>query len=52
MCPPARRPILISRNRPVPAHVTVLYPFVPPERTDDAVISSLAAAVRGVTRST
>ncbi len=33
----------------VPAHVTVLYPFVPPERTDAAVISSLAAAVRSVT---
>lgn len=33
----------------VPAHVTVLYPFVPPERTDGAVISSLAAAVRSVT---
>jgi 2'-5' RNA ligase len=33
----------------VPAHVTVLYPFVPPERTEDAVISSLAAAVRSVT---
>jgi 2'-5' RNA ligase len=33
----------------VPAHVTVLYPFVPPERTDDAVISSLAAAVMSVT---
>jgi 2'-5' RNA ligase len=30
------------------AHVTVLYPFVPPERTDAAVISSLAAAVRSV----
>jgi len=33
----------------VPAHVTVLYPFVPPERTDDAVISALGAAVRSVT---
>ena len=32
----------------VPAHVTVLYPFVPPERVDDAVISKLAAAVRSV----
>jgi 2'-5' RNA ligase len=32
----------------VPAHVTVLYPFVPPERTDDAVIAALAGAVRSV----
>lgn len=32
----------------VPAHVTVLYPFVPPERVDDAVISELAGAVRSV----
>jgi len=32
----------------VPAHVTVLYPFVPPERVDDAVISSLQRAVRSV----
>jgi 2'-5' RNA ligase len=32
----------------VPAHVTVLYPFVPPERVDDAVISALQGAVRSV----
>ncbi len=32
----------------VPAHVTVLYPFVPPERTDDAVIAALARAIRSV----
>src|SRR5690349_14807212 len=32
----------------VPAHVTVLYPFVPPERTDDAVIAALAGAVGSV----
>ena len=32
----------------VPAHVTVLYPFVPPERTDDAVIAALAQAVGSV----
>jgi 2'-5' RNA ligase len=32
----------------VPAHVTVLYPFVPPERVDDAVISDLAGALRSV----
>jgi 2'-5' RNA ligase superfamily len=32
----------------VPAHVTVLYPFVPPERVDDAVMSALQRAVRSV----
>jgi 2'-5' RNA ligase len=32
----------------VPAHVTVLYPFVPPERVDDRVISDLAGAVGSV----
>jgi 2'-5' RNA ligase superfamily len=32
----------------VPAHVTVLYPFVPPERVDDAVISALQRTVRSV----
>lgn len=32
----------------VPAHVTVLYPFVPPERVNDAVISALRSAVRSV----
>jgi hypothetical protein len=32
----------------VPAHVTVLYPFVPPERVDKAVISALQGAVRSV----
>jgi len=32
----------------VPAHVTVLYPFMPPERVDDAVISDLAGAVGSV----
>jgi hypothetical protein len=32
----------------VPAHVTVLSPFVPPERVDEAVISALQGAVRSV----
>ena len=32
----------------VPAHVTVIYPFVPPGLIDDAVISALAAAVGSV----
>jgi hypothetical protein len=32
----------------VPAHVTVLYPFVPPSEITAAVISDLAAAVKSV----
>ncbi|MGN6791873.1 MAG: 2'-5' RNA ligase family protein [Streptosporangiaceae bacterium] len=32
----------------VPAHVTVLYPFVPPERVDETVISDLAGAVGSI----
>lgn len=32
----------------VPAHVTVLYPFVPPERIDAAVLAALGAAVASV----
>jgi 2'-5' RNA ligase len=34
----------------VPAHVTVLYPFLPPERIDDDVLASLRAAVATVPR--
>jgi hypothetical protein len=32
----------------VPAHVTVLYPFLPPERIDTAVLGRLATVVSGV----
>jgi hypothetical protein len=32
----------------VPAHVTVLYPFLPPDRIDAAVLDALAEAVRTV----
>jgi len=32
----------------VPAHVTVLYPFLPPERLDESALERLAAAVRTV----
>ena len=32
----------------VPAHVTVISPFVPPEHIDDAVIGALAAAIGSV----
>ena len=32
----------------VPAHVTLLFPFVPPAGIDDEVKASLAAALRGV----
>jgi 2'-5' RNA ligase len=38
--PPARRN--------VPAHVTVLYPFMPPADIDDAVLAQLAAIARAV----
>ena len=37
-----------SRAWGVPAHLTVLYPFVPPGEVDDAVLAALAGAVRGV----
>ena len=36
----------------VPAHVTVLHPFVPPEQVDEAVILALASAVARVPRFT
>jgi 2'-5' RNA ligase len=32
----------------VPAHITVLYPFLPPGEIDDAVLESLAAAIAAV----
>jgi hypothetical protein len=32
----------------VPAHVTVLYPFVAPEAISDTLITTLAAVVRSV----
>lgn len=32
----------------VPAHVTVLYPFLPPDRLDDEVVARLRAAVGDV----
>ena len=32
----------------VPAHVSIVYPFVPPEDVDDAVLTRLAAAVATV----
>lgn len=36
----------------VPAHVTVLYPFLPPERIDAEVLSAVATAVATVPRFT
>lgn len=38
--PPARRG--------VPAHVTILYPFMPPEQVDAAVLDQIAAIASGV----
>lgn len=35
----------------VPAHVTVLYPFLPPERIDEAVLSTVRDIVAAVPRS-
>jgi 2'-5' RNA ligase len=37
-----------SASRGVPAHVTVLYPFVPPQQITAAVIEMAAAAVKSV----
>ncbi|WP_344297847.1 2'-5' RNA ligase family protein [Agromyces neolithicus] len=37
-----------SRALGVPAHVTLLYPFVPPNRLDVAVWGALGAAIAGV----
>ncbi len=37
-----------SANRGIPAHVTVLYPFVPPEQITAAAIDKAAAAVASV----
>ena len=34
----------------VPAHVTVLYPFLPPERVDETVLAAVGSAVAGVRR--
>src|SRR5690349_21669596 len=34
----------------VPAHVTVLYPFLPPDRIDDATLAALAGIVRAAPR--
>ena len=37
-----------SARRNVPAHVTVLYPFVPPEQIDDDVLARLRDIARAV----
>ncbi|MEM9513954.1 MAG: 2'-5' RNA ligase family protein [Actinomycetota bacterium] len=37
-------------RRGVPAHVTVLYPFVPPDELSDAVFGDVAAAIAPVSR--
>lgn len=39
-----------SARRGVPAHVTVLYPFVPPSEIDTQVIEAVAVAVASVPR--
>ncbi|HTU67192.1 MAG TPA: 2'-5' RNA ligase family protein [Steroidobacteraceae bacterium] len=37
-----------SARRNVPAHVTVLYPFMPPDQVDADVLATLAAIARAV----
>jgi 2'-5' RNA ligase len=37
-----------SARRNVPAHVTILYPFIAPTRVDEHVISSLTAVARSI----
>lgn len=41
-----RRDLDVAASWGVPAHVTVLYPFMPPSTLDDDVISRLAAVMR------
>ena len=43
-----RRHLDVTAGWGVPAHVTVLYPFVPPEIVDSAVLGMLRAAIRTV----
>lgn len=43
-----RESLDVSASWGVPAHVTVLYPFVPPSRLDDDVMGQVATAVRSV----
>jgi len=37
-----------SARRNVPAHVTILYPFLPPEEVDDGVLAQIAAIAANV----
>jgi 2'-5' RNA ligase len=39
-----------SARRNVPAHVTILYPFLAPHQVDDAVVARLRAIAAGVPR--
>src|SRR3954466_12753022 len=51
---PAVGPFRASLDRAaswgVPAHVTVLYPFLPPERIDEAVLAAVREIVAAVPR--
>ncbi|MGH3621566.1 MAG: 2'-5' RNA ligase family protein [Sciscionella sp.] len=44
-----RRALARSATVGVPAHVTVLYPFLAPERVDDAVLDKVREALSGTT---
>ncbi|MGY1750447.1 2'-5' RNA ligase family protein [Modestobacter sp. SYSU DS0511] len=43
-----RRQFDVSASWGVPAHVTVVYPFMPPNQVDDGVLTGLSRAVAGV----
>lgn len=45
---PFRNELDPTARRGVPAHVTVLFPFVPAQAVDDATVGALRDAVRGV----
>ena len=47
---PSRAALDIAASLGVPAHMTVLYPFLPPERIDDHVLSVVRATVAAVPR--
>ncbi|MGV9533539.1 2'-5' RNA ligase family protein [Streptosporangium sandarakinum] len=47
---PFRATLDVSAGWGVPAHVTVLYPFLPPERIDSRVLSALTGTIAAVPR--
>ncbi|MEU6741541.1 hypothetical protein [Streptosporangium sandarakinum] len=45
---PFRAALDVSAGWGVPAHVTVLYPFLPPERIDSRVLAALTGTIAAV----